>query len=449
MIEISVAAMNDTADPSIRRAGAEMLASVSSLHDLLETLHTVDDPARVTLLELFFRKGFTVQEAHIAPFLADTNPRARLLALKILSNSPGMNSCRLVADLISDHVPYVRRNAMRAVSDMDCMNCTPALTRISREGDQEDDRYEAHAALFTLLRGDTERLLLQAFKDPSAKVRNWAAEASRTRGTPHMVNPLLHILQSDISASARAAAAHSLANWHTESQNTVEQLGRSIRDDSDSSVRIACAHALSAWGSEGLPHLLQATTDLEASVRRAAVIQIKKLNLGQSSRALKHLGEVETSDDVLAELVGFLPGLPLPLHGSRMQDLYDPGNNSKASTTWLSDLTRYPASSSVTFYATGKLSILNVEVGGDSSNEISTSYEFSVNEQNDICIAIPNIPDKRTRFSIAAATCTDMYGNVQEYYKLTLSHWGPPFRKAQGSAHFFTSRNHAGEESVP
>ncbi|MFK4188765.1 HEAT repeat domain-containing protein [Streptomyces sparsogenes] len=439
--DVARLAMRD-ADPDVRRLGVEMLGAVDSPGELADALDGIDSSGRVAVLENISRKGIDVASAEIIPFLSDAAPRVRLLALKILSRSPGPKNCPMVAVLLSDAVSYVRRSAMRAVGEMGCSEAVAMLTRISREADQEDDRYEALTALFTLVSDEVEPLLLRALRDPSAKVRNWAAHVSRGRSTGRVISALFDVLESDPSAGARAAAAHSLADSRRDAPQALGHLGRAIRCDTDASVRIASVHAVSEFGSDGLPHLFQAVDDSDARVRRAAVIRLKSLQSPLIPAVLRSLARVEKAEEVLAELVDYLPARPSVLENSTARSLCDPNGDSSAFTTWLADLSRYPASTGITFYATGRCALTESAEGTENESGIEGGgvYRFAVNERGELCIDVPELPQMRTSFSIMADTCVGVYGEVRECYKLTLDHWGPPFQETHGPAFFFAFR---------
>ncbi|MFC9750189.1 HEAT repeat domain-containing protein [Streptomyces niveus] len=436
--DVALSAMGDT-DPAVRRLGSEILGATFSPSSLSDALHASGDLLRIGALEHIIRRGIDADVADILPSLRSHSPRARLLAVKILSRSPeDLSVCTSVAELLSDTVPFVRRSAMRAIAEMGCTGVADTLVRISRDASQDDDRSEALAALSVLIPDSMESLLIQALHDPSDNVRAWAAGACRGRATVRVTRALLRALESDASPRVRAAAADGLKGSRVESAQALQYLGRSVRGDASASVRIASVHALSGYSEAALPHLIQAAEDSEYRVRRAAVIYLKRFESEKISAVLRRLARTETSEEVRAELVDHLSGLPIGFDRSTAQPLYDPKGRSRTSTTWLADLTRYPVSNGITFYATGRCSVTDLEPATISGGGRSDTHEFIVDEEGKLCIDFLKHPRLRTAFSIVVDTCVDAYGEIGPCDKLTLDRWGPPFQDSPGPAVFFS-----------
>jgi HEAT repeat protein len=91
--------------------------------------------------------------------LADTNPRVRWWCVQVLDHVPDERAVLAVADLLSDPVPRVRRNAAHALG---CVACKPGWP----------------AGLPPHVTG---QLMAMAADDPNPKVRNEAALALSCR----------------------------------------------------------------------------------------------------------------------------------------------------------------------------------------------------------------------------------------------------------------------------
>lgn len=429
--------MRDT-DPAVRRHGSEVLGATFSSSGLLDALHAYCDLLRIGALEHIIRREIDADVADLVPSLRSHSPRARLLAVKILSRSREISVCTLVAELLSDPVSYVRRSAMRAIAEMGCTGATESLVRISRDASQDDDRFEALSALSVLMPDSMELLRTQALHDPSENVRTWAAGVCRSRATVRVTRALFRALESDASPRVRAAAADGLKDGRVESAQALQYLGRSLGGDVSTSVRIASAHALSGYGEAALPHLIQAVEDSEYRVRRAVVIYLKRFESEKISAVLRRLARTETSEEVRAELVDHLSDLPPGFDRLTARPLYDPKRRSSTSTTWLADLTRYPASNGITFYATGRCSVTDLESVTISGSFGSDIHEFIVDEEGKLCIDLSKHSRIRTAFSVVVDTCVDAYGEIRPCDKLTLDRWGPPFQDSSGPAVFFS-----------
>ncbi|MEV7049954.1 HEAT repeat domain-containing protein [Streptomyces anulatus] len=436
---IALSAMRDN-DLAVRRLGSDIWGATLSGSALSDALHSSDDAVAIGALEHIFRTGITAVAADVTPFLRSGSPRARLLAVRILSKTRDLSVCPPLADLLFDSAPHVRRSAMRAMAENCCTNAIDALRQIWRLSDQESDRFEALSALSVLVPHDMENLLIEALSDPSENVRNWAGRACRDRTTPHMLRCLLPALEADPSARVRAAVATGLAGSRTEVAIVLHHLGRSATSDPSTAVRVASVRALSTFGEEAIPHTLPAVEDPESRVRRAAVMYLRNMKNEQASAALRSLGRTEDSEEVRAEIADNLSDLPPEFDRRRARPLHDPAGDSTGFTTWLSDLTRYPESNGITFYATGRCTLKIVESESITDEEGLQFYPFTVDEQGRLCIEIPDSPQLRTAFCIETESAAGVYGEIRPCYKLTLDNSVPLLSEVDGPTAFYVFR---------
>ncbi|MFB7919085.1 HEAT repeat domain-containing protein, partial [Streptomyces sp. NPDC056061] len=345
---------------------------------------------------------------------------------------------------------------------MECSGAAGVLSPIAEGAEHEDDRYEALGALLVLGSADLPAVLSHALRDPSAKVRVLAAGAARRNAAAGPWAPLSETVLVDPSPAVRSAAAESLAGGPDEAR---EPLARALLLDPDRAVRLTAARSLASFGDDAAPHLIQALADHDARVRRAAVIGLRSATTPEAVLALRTLGGVERDEEVRAELVDLLTASarsggrgsrderespdgqgprdrwesrdgqgPRDGWGPRDREaarlLFDPGARSRAFTSWLRDLARYPTSAGVIFYATGYVRVVAEATAG-------ALYAFRVPQDGLLRITLPERPDFRTGFSVTEEQFTDAYGASRGRYRLTLEDFGPPFRQEEGPVHFY------------
>ncbi|MFF3735711.1 HEAT repeat domain-containing protein, partial [Streptomyces sp. NPDC002476] len=413
--------------PRVRMAALDALARLGALADgeLGDALGDQEDSVRTSALEIVLRENRSIADIRLTDFLTAPNPRTRMLALRALARCPDPGACEWVERLLTDPVAYVRRLAMRTVASMECNGTEEALSRIAGNAEHEDDRYEALGALLSLDADGIPAVLSHALRDRSAKVRTLASGAARRCGADVPWALLSETVLADPSPGARSAAAESLAGGHDEAR---ESLARALLLDPDRAVRLTAARSLASFGSAAVPHLIHALEDDDARVRRTAVIALRSSTAPEAVLALTALGGVERDEEVRTELVDFLTGSARSDGwGSRdrqaARPLFDPGAQSRASTSWLTDLARYPTSTGVIFYATGYVRAI-----ADASAGALALYAYRVQPdgvahpdgpdrhsglaQRDglLHVFLPQRPDLHTAFSVTEEEFTDAYG---------------------------------------
>ncbi|MFK4145076.1 fumarate reductase/succinate dehydrogenase flavoprotein subunit [Streptomyces sp. NPDC004065] len=223
-------------------------AAAASLRELVQTLPP--DPA--------LREG-------LAAALSGTDPTVRAAALDVL-RALRLGDAALYAPSLADADTTVRVAAVRALVSADA---AAEVARAAAVDPSREVRVTIAKALATLGTGsDTARSALAALvDDPDALVRGAAYEALGTTGCP-------------AALAARARAALSDPAWQ---------------------VRAGAATALSVAGSAlAVPALAKALADVNADVRKAAVLALARHRAVEDARAALATATTDTDADVRA-----------------------------------------------------------------------------------------------------------------------------------------------------
>ncbi|WP_235455083.1 fumarate reductase/succinate dehydrogenase flavoprotein subunit [Streptomyces olivochromogenes] len=235
------AALTDT-DAGVRAA------AVASLRELVETL--VPEPA--------LRDG-------LAAALSEADPAVRAATLDVL-RALRLGDAELFAHSLSDSDTAVRIAAVRALVSVDA---TAELARAAAVDPSREVRVTIAKALATLGTGSDMACsaLAALVDDPDALVRGAAYEALGTTGCP-------------AALATRAEAALSDLAWQ---------------------VRAGAATALSVADSDlAVPALAKALTDLNADVRKAAVLALTRHRDIEDARAALATATTDRDADVRA-----------------------------------------------------------------------------------------------------------------------------------------------------
>jgi HEAT repeat protein len=172
----------------------------------------------------------------------------------------------------------VARAAMDSLGEIGDVEAIEPILRFAGEIMQESpyhivwtmEALEAAWEALSKMRGEEAVYRLnQALGDESDGVRETAAEALGTMGSPAATESLVEVLSDDEAESVRSAAARALGQIGE--VKVVNHLTRALGDECED-VRVAAAEALGRIGDEGAgKKLVEAMEDLSEDVRRAAL----------------------------------------------------------------------------------------------------------------------------------------------------------------------------------
>ena len=210
----------------------------------------------------------------------------------------------LLSDTLLDHRdPQLRKAAAAALAEKDDVNAVASLVKALDDDLDPEVRSAVAEALGEL--GDQEALVRALMEDidPSEEVRQSVVEALSEPGSSGALEPLLTILESDSSLLVRATAADALGEFDT--QAAIEGLAEALAGDSETDVRAAAGSALGdILDVETISLLKEAReADSEAAVRAAAAESLDKFSSDQLQEALVDSADEDIRADA-AQLLG-------------------------------------------------------------------------------------------------------------------------------------------------